>query len=123
MNNGNSQIIKETILNLRSLKISLFLNKNDISDIRSIVETCRMIDVSMLPLLYIWEHRCHQNIQDLDVEKHLKKSYKRFSQKPLTYTWEFYLFLKLDIPHQISSQIKEKILSAYESLLIQYEII
>ena len=117
MNNGNSQLIKETLLNLRSFKISVFVNKDNISDIKSIVETCRMIDVSMLPLFYIWEHRCHQNIQELNVEKHLRKPYKKFSLNPLTYTWVFYLFLKLDIPCQMSTQIRENLLSAYETLL------
>ena len=76
----------------------------------------------MLPLFYIWEHRCHRNIQGLFIEKHLRKSYKKFSLDPLTYTWEFYLLLKLDIPCQISTQVKEDILSVYESMLIQYEI-
>ena len=71
----------------------------------------------MLPLFYIWEHRCHQNIQEIDVEKYLRKPYKKFSQNPLTYTWVFYLFLKLDIPRQMSTQIRENILSAYETLL------
>ena len=80
MNNGNSQLIKETILNLRNYKISVFLNKDDISDIKSIVEICRIIDISMLPLFFIWEHRCHRNIQGLFIEKHLRKSYKKFLQ-------------------------------------------
>ena len=75
----------------------------------------------MLPLFYIWEHRYHQNIQELNVEKYLKKPYKKFSLNPLTYTWVFYLFLKLDIPCQMSTHIRKNILSAYESLLIQKE--
>ena len=117
MNANNPQMIQDTLMNLRNEKTSLFLNKDERFRFKDIVEVCRFIDVLMLPLFYIWENCCHKNISNLGVEKHLMEPYKRFLQDPLTYTWKFYVFLKLGLPSQMATKTREQVLSAYEPLI------
>jgi hypothetical protein len=117
MNDVNPQVIKDTLSSLRNVKSSLFLTKKVKPNFKNIIEVCRFIDVLMLPLFYIWEKCCQKNILELGVEKHLTKPYERFLHDPLSYTWKFYLFLKLGIPSQLSTKTRKKVLSAYELLI------
>lgn len=117
MDKGNPQLIKETLLRLRNIKYSLFL-KNARLNFIDVVEDCRLIDALMLPLIYIWKHCCHKSISELGVEKHLMKPYERFLHDPLMFTWELYLFLKLDKPSGMSKHLRERVLFAYELLWV-----
>ena len=119
MNANNPQMIQDTLMNLRNEKTSLFLNKDERFRFKDIVEVCRFIDVLMLPLFYIWEYCCQKSILELGVEKHLMKPYDRFLHHPLTYTWKFYLFLKLGIPSQMSTKTREQVLSVYETIILE----
>ena len=117
MDKGNPQLIKGTLLRLRNVKSSLFL-KNAKLNFNDVVDDCRLIDALMLPLIYIWKHCCHKSISELGVEKHLMKPYERFLHDPLMFTWELYLFLKLDKPSGMSKHLRERVLSAYELLWV-----
>ena len=119
MNDVNPQMIKDTLSSLRNVKSSLFLTKKASPNFKNIVEVCRFIDVLMLPLFYIWEYCCQKSILELGVEKHLMKPYERFLHNPLTYTWKFYLFLKLGIPSQMSTKTREQVLSVYETIILE----
>lgn len=116
MKEGHPQQIKEALSSLRNVKSSLFTNEKEKLDFRVIVETSRIIDVSILPLFYIWEHLYHRKLSEVGAEKHLMKPYEKFSQDPIAYTWESYLFLKLGLPGQMSDGDRDKVLTVYESL-------
>ena len=116
MNVKDSYSIEETLSDLKIIKSSLFFNLH--LNMKSTIETCRLIDVIMFPLYYIWEYKYHKNVSELNMEKHLMKSYKRFLQAPIINTWQFYSFIKLGIPYQIHKKTREKVLSIYESLLM-----
>ena len=85
-------------MRLRDAKTSAFLEHNYMTDFRKIVETCRIIDVAMLPMFYIWEHYCHRKLSEIEMEKHLMKPYERFSRNPLSNTWAFYLLSEIEVP-------------------------
>lgn len=114
MNKYNSQIIKDTLLSLRTVKTKAFINQGDDTNFKDIVEICRIIDVAMLPMFYIWEHYCHKNLSEIEMEQHLKMPYERFSRTPRTNTWTFYLFLKTCNTSTIPTGVKKKILLIYE---------
>ena len=113
----NPQLIKESLSNLRSVKTSVFLNKNVKADFKSVVETCRIIDVVMLPLFYIWAHCYHRELSEVCMEQHLKKPYERFLRDPFSNTFESYLFLRIDESDMMPPNIKRKVLTIYELLL------
>ena len=113
----NPQLVKESLLNLRSVKTSVFLNKNAKVDFKSVVETCRIIDVAMLPLFYIWEQCYHRELSEVCMEQHLRKPYERFLRDPFSNTFEDYLFLKIGVSDMMPTNIKRKVLTIYELLL------
>lgn len=120
MNIINPQTIKETMSSLRSVKSSMFSNKDEKLDFQDVVEVCRFIDISMMPLFYIWDNYYHRDISELGADIHLIKPYNRFLQDPLIYTWELYLFIKIGLPHQMPAMVRKKVLSLYEVLLMSY---
>lgn len=117
--NKNLTYVKATILDLRSIKVSFFMNRKDAQDFKHIAESCRMIDVSMLPLFYIWEYRYNMNLVDVQMEKHLYRPYKKFLQKPLLNTWVCYCFLNLGIPDLMPENIRRNVLNIYEPLIMK----
>lgn len=123
MNKYNPQIIKETLLNLRTVKTQAFINQGDNTNFKDIVEICRIIDVAMLPMFYIWEHYCHRKLSEIAMEKHLMKPYERFSRTPRTNTWTFYLLLKTCNSSNLPTSVMKKILSIYEPMIEYPEVI
>ena len=98
--------IHDVVTNLKKIKASSFSRNDGPIDFQIVTETCRIIDALMLPLYYIWEHGCHQQLEDISFEDHLKKPYQRFIQNPITYTWELYIFVTLKEP--IISQLTQE---------------
>ena len=86
--------IRTIVTDLKAAKAQSFKSVNGLN-FKKVAETCRIIDVFILPLYYIWEHFCHRRLKELDFEEHLDKPYKRFKQNPLTNTWELYLFISV----------------------------
>lgn len=121
MKDVNPQLIKETLSHLRRAKTSAFLKEEDISDFKTVMETCRIVDAAMLPIFYIWEHYFHRKLKELSIEKYLIKPYKRFSIDPWTNTWEIYLLLKIVAVFSISAFIKRKLFVIYDLLLLSKE--
>lgn len=96
--------ILDIVTILKEIKASSFSSKDGLVDFQKVTETCRIVDALMLPLYYIWENYCHQQLEDICFEEHLRKPYEKFIQNPITYTWELYIFitLKEPIPKQLS---------------------
>ena len=117
MNKYNPQYIKDILFCLRKAKTNAFLNQGDCISFRNIVEICRIIDVTMLPMFYIWEHYFHRDLSEINMEEHLRKPYEKFSRNPLTNTWAFYLLLKTSVYDIIPTRIKKKLLVIYEPLI------
>lgn len=121
MNTVNPQTIMETLSSLRRIKSSIFSKKDEKLDFKDVVEVCRFIDITMMPLFYIWDKCFHRDLLELGADIHLIKPYKRFLLDPLTYTWELYVFIKIGLPRQMPTMIRNKVLSAYEHILVSYK--
>ncbi len=109
--------IYNVITSLKKIKKSSFSCNNGPVNFLYVKETCRMIDTLMLPLYYIWEHCCHQQLEDLSFEEHLRNPYKKFLQHPITYTWQLYVFITIKEP--LFSQLKKK--SIYNEISFIYK--
>ena len=118
MNNYDPELIKEIISSLRSSKTSVFYNKNDGVDFKSVVETCRIIDAAMLPLFFIWEYCCHRQLSEICMEEHLRIPYEKFLRDPIANTFEFYFFLRIGVSCSMPVSKKNKVLSIYERILM-----
>lgn len=90
--------IQNALLILKEIKSSSFYCTNGLADFHKARETCRIVDMLMLPLYYMWEYCCHQQLEDISFEEHLRKSYQKFIQNPITYTWVMYIFINLGEP-------------------------
>lgn len=91
----DSNEIQKTITCLKNVKASSFINRNDSLDIKRVMEICRIVDTFMLPLYYIWEHCCHRQLNELKFEKYLMEPYHRFTQTPISYTWEMFIYINI----------------------------
>lgn len=74
-------------------------------------------------LYYIWVNCCHQQLEDICFEEHLRIPYEWFMQKPITYTWELYIFITLKelTPTQLEKKVCKKISIIYKELIDLYE--
>ena len=90
--------IRDMVTVMRGIKASSFYNRDRQIDFQNVKETCRIIDILLLPLFYIWEHYCHRPLKDICFEEHLRKPYRKFIRNPITYTWELYIFITLYEP-------------------------
>ena len=99
--------IRTIVSDLKEAKAQSFQKVNGLTDFKKVTETCRIIDTFILPLYYIWEHFCHRRLNELDFEEHLDKPYKKFTQNPLTNTWELYLFVSIKKPFEDVLQNKK----------------
>lgn len=120
----DSRKILDLVTILKEIKTSSFSCKDGLVDLHNVTETCRIIDTLLLPLYYIWEYCCHQQLKDINFEEHLSKPYQKFIQNPITYTWELYLFitLKEPIPRQLTKKrVCKEISNVYKELIDDYK--
>lgn len=120
----NSRKILDIVTILKEIKTSSFSSKKGPVDFHNVTETCRIIDTLLLPLYYVWEYCCHQQLKDISFEEHLRKPYQKFIQNPITYTWELYIFitLKEPIPRQLTKKgVCKEISNVYKELIDDYK--
>ena len=120
----DSRKILDIVTVLKEIKTSSFSCKKGPVDFHNVTETCRIIDTLMLPLYYIWENCCHQQLEDISFEEHLRNPYQKFSQNPITYTWELYIFitLKEPMPKQLAKKrVCKEISYVYKELIDDYK--
>ena len=116
--------IQDVVTNLKKIKASSFSCSDGPIDFHIVTETCRIVDTLMLPLYYIWEYCCHQQLEDICFEEHLRKPYQRFMKNPITYTWELYIFitLKETIPKELAKKkVYKEITTIYKELIDDYK--
>ena len=112
--------IRDAIENLKKIKAASFSCNDGPIDFHAVTETCRIIDTLMLPLYYIWEHCCHQQLKDISFEEHLILPYQRFCQHPITYTWELYILVNLEateVKDLSRKKLYKEVLSIYKELM------
>lgn len=122
----DSRKILDIVTNLKEIKKSSFSSKDGLVDFQNVTETCRIVDTLMLPLYYIWEYCCHQQLKDISFEEHLRKPYQRFIQNPITYTWELYIFITLRglIFKQLENdEVFEEVTIIYKELIDDYKMV
>lgn len=120
----DSRKILDIVTILKEIKASSFSRKEGPVDFQKVTETCRIVDTLMLPLYYIWEYCCHQQLEDISFEEHLRKPYQKFIQNPITYTWELYIFitLKEPMPKQLAKKkVCKEISYVYKELIDDYK--
>ncbi len=112
--------IHDAVLALKEIKKTSFLKKDGIANFKQAKETCRIIDTFILPLYYIWEHKCHRELTELDFEAHLKSAYQKFMKNPLANTWELSIFISIDTPFGKefnNKNLSKNILEIYQQFL------
>lgn len=121
---NDSRKILGIVTILKKIKTSSFSSKKGPVDFHNVTETCRIIDTLLLPLYYVWENCCHQQLKDISFEEHLRKPYQKFIQNPITYTWELYIFitLKEPMPKQLGKKmVCKEISNVYKELIDDYK--
>ena len=119
----NTGKIHKVITYLKEIKASSFTCSDGPFNFDNVTETCRIIDTLMLPLYYIWDYCCHQQLEDI-CEEHLRKPYQRFLHNPITYTWKLYVFINLKKPFTpplADNKIYDDISALYIDLINFYE--
>ena len=120
MERRDINIVHDTIFSLKEAKQKSFLQLKDVNLLQSTMEDCRIIDMMLMPLYYVWEHVLSQNLSDVKIEQHLSDPYKRFSLSPVTITWELYLLVavRMKMPRFLrNKKTIENMLQIYEVLI------
>lgn len=117
----NKQIIRGVVAKMNEIKKSSFQkwNEKGLIDFKKVIETYRIIETLILPLYYIWEHCCHMQIDELELDQHLKLAYQKYLKKPLTNTWELYILISLKAPfiNLFEEDLVDQITILYRELL------
>ena len=71
MRKANTKIIKENISLLNEQKRKCFDIEAGIVDFKVVQETCREMDILLLPLYFVWEHMFKRNLCEVQFELHL----------------------------------------------------
>ena len=115
----DTEKIHTIVSDLKEAKTKSFQSINELADFKKVTETCRIIDTFILPLYYIWEHCCYMQIDELELDRHLKKAYHKYLQKPMTNTLELYLLISMDAPFMnlFGKTLSKQIAELYKELL------
>lgn len=117
--------IQGVVSDLKSIKVASFSNKNGLTDFEKSTKVCRIVDMLLLPLYYIWEHCCNRDLEELKFEKHLNKPYQKFVKNPLTRTWQLYLLVsvKVTIENKLERKdLPKEIMEIYGHFLNRHKI-
>ena len=114
---ASMKIVKKNIWVLKDQKKKCFLVEDRMADFKVVLETCREMDILLLPLYFAWEQIFNQNLSDVQFESYLMKPYSKFSLKPKTTTWIILLLLFPDISSHFSIDTKKELLRIYKSIV------
>ena len=117
MYEANMKTIKENISLLKEQKKRCFDTGNGIVNFKVVQETCREIDILLLPLYFAWEHMCKRNLSEVQFELHLKHSYSKFSLEPKRTTLKIILLLLPVISEKFSEHTRKDLLCIYLSIV------
>lgn len=111
--------IRKLLDYFNEVKDSSFMSLKNPNDFNKVKETCRILDTFKLPLYYMWEQYCNQQLNDIGFEDFLRKPYLKFLKKPKTYTWEMLVFLTLCAPYLLPLKVNKisEISEMYNELL------
>lgn len=98
MDLSDAQKILALVSDLKEVKDRSFMNESGLADFKQAIETCRIIDIIILPIFYLWDQYYHRQLNELGFEEHLWIPYQKFLKDPLTKTWELYLFISIKTP-------------------------
>jgi hypothetical protein len=114
---ASMKIVKKNIWVLKDQKKKCFLANDRMVDFKVVLETCREMDILLLPLYFVWEHIYKQKLSDVQFEPHLWKPYSNFSLMPRTTTWIILLLLFPEISSHFSIDTKKELLCIYKSIV------
>lgn len=117
MRKANTKIVKENISLLKEQKRKCFDIEAGIVDFKVVQETCREMDILLLPLYFVWEHMFKRNLCEVQFELHLKNSYSRFSLEPKRITLKILLLLFPAISENFSANTRKELLCIYLSIV------
>ena len=117
MRKANTKIVKENISLLKEQKRKCFDIEAGIVDFKVVQETCREMDILLLPLYFVWEHMFKRNLCEVQFELHLKNSYLRFSLTPKRITLKILLLLFPAISENFSANTRKELLCIYLSIV------
>lgn len=117
MHKANIKIVKENIYLLKEQKRKCFDIEAGIVNFKVVQETCREMDILLLPLYFVWEHVFKRNLCEVQFELHLKNSYLRFSLEPKRITLKILLLLFPSISENFSSDTRKELLCIYSSIV------
>lgn len=111
------EIIKKNIALLKEQKRKCFNIETRNVDFNVVQETCREMDILLLPLYFAWEHLYNQNLSDIQFELHLKRSYAKFSLDPERTTLIILLLLFPVVLEKLSDNTRNELLSIYQAIV------
>ena len=77
MRKANTKIVKENISLLKEQKRKCFYIEAGIVDFKVVQETCREMDILLLPLYFVWEHMFKRNRKRVrDASRYTSKKYR-----------------------------------------------
>lgn len=117
MRKANMKIVKENISFLQEQKRKCFNIEAGIVDFKIVQETCREMDILLLPLYFAWERLYKQKLSDVQFELHLNRSYSKFSLEPKSTTLKILLLSFPAISVNFSIHIRKKLLCIYLSIV------
>lgn len=117
MRKANIKIVKENISLLKEQKRKCFDIETGIVNFKVVQETCREMDILLLPLYFVWEHIIKRNLCEVQFELHLKNSYLRFSLEPKRITLKILLLLFPTIAENFSANTRKELLFIYLSIV------
>ena len=117
MRKANIEIVKENISLLKEQKRKCFDIETGMVDFKVVQETCREMDILLLPLYFVWEHMFKRNLCEIQFELHLKNSYLRFSLEPKRITLKILLLLFPAISENFSANTRKELLCIYLSIV------
>ena len=117
MRKTNVKIIKKNIALLKEQKRKCFNIETGNVDFNVVQETCREMDILLLPLYFAWEHLCKQNLSDVQFELHLKRSYSKFSLDPERTTLIILLLLFPVVSKNLSDNTRKELLFIYQAVV------
>ena len=117
MRKTNVKIIKKNIALLKEQKRKCFNIETGNVDFNVVQETCREMDILLLPLYFAWEHLCKQNLSDVQFELHLKRSYAEFSLDPKRTTMIILLLLFPVVSKNLSDNTRKELLFIYQAVV------
>jgi hypothetical protein len=117
MRKANIKNVKDNISLLKEQKRKSFDIEAGIVDFKVVQETCREMDILLLPLYFVWEHMFKQDLCEVQFELHLKNSYSRFSLEPKRITLTILLLLFPSISENFSANTRKELLCIYLSIV------